>query len=358
MVRTGQVLLVVGTLGVWLGALPPRSRADELPSSPVPVVVTTLPHPQPAVPGPPTALLGDAAICAPGPPACTCYEDCNGPLLYGDPLLDRPCAPPPGWFTNLELAAIVPHIKSHLTAPVNINGLFVDQVQVPLDVGDWTPSPRVDLGYRFGQGFGEVLLSYRSVISEGNSTITDFDVAGNGQLSSRLNVNVVDLDYASREFSLGPRWDMKWRVGVRFGDVFFDSRAQGIVVEERASNHYIGVGPHAGLDLAWDLPCRRLALFGRLDGAALLGRISQSYEEAINVANILTLGGATDVRGTQAVPVGRIQAGLQWTPDWVGTWLRFTTGYELESWWYVGQVGDSDATLTMQGVFFRCEWKF
>lgn len=358
MVRTGQTLLVFGTLWVWLGALEADSRADDLPTSPVPVVVTTLPHPQLAAPDAPPAPPGDSSACPPGPPACALYEDCNGPLLYGDPLLDRPCAPPPGWFANLEVAAVAPHITNHLTAPVNVNGLFVDQLHVPYAGGDWTLSPRVDLGYRCGQGFGEFLVSYRSVVSERDTTLVNFDFVGTGQLTSRLNVNVVDLDYASREFSLGPRWDMKWRAGVRMGDVFFDSKAQDANIEERASNHYIGAGPHAGLDLSWDLPCRQLALFGRVDGAALLGRISQAYEESINVANLVMLGGATNVRGSQAVPIARLQAGLQWSPCLVGTWLRFTAGYELEGWWYVGQVGDSDATLTMQGAFFRCEWKF
>jgi hypothetical protein len=245
-----------------------------------------------------------------------------------------------------------------LTALVNVAGAFIDPVHVPIGELDWTGSPRVDLGYRFGQGFGELLLSYRSVDTESDATLANFDIGGSGHLNSRLDVNVLDLDYATREFSLGPHWDMKWRVGVRLANVFFDSRAQGSVAETRNSNFFIGAGPHAGLDLSWRLPCSGLSLFGKVEGAALLGRISQSFDESFNFMNVLLIGGATDVHGSQAVPIARLQLGIGWTPQYVGTWLRFTTGYELEGWWYIGQVGDSSAALTMQGAFFRCEWKF
>ena len=41
-----------------------------------------------------------------------------------------------------------------------------------------------------------------------------------------------------------------------------------------------------------------------------------------------------------------------------GRWLRFDFGYEFEQWWRVGEVNDSHATLTMQGLFLRGQFDF
>ena len=71
-------------------------------------------------------------------------------------------------------------------------------------------------------------------------------------------MNVGDVDYAAHETSLGPNWLMKWRIGLRFAGLSFDSQAveplaaaaagSGIF-RRRNENDYFGVGPHAGLEL-------------------------------------------------------------------------------------------------------------
>lgn len=356
MIRKG--LLIVALLALGTVACPARGQGPELPSAPTPVVVTTLPHP----PLPPAAVPVDpvppAPLCPAGPPACAPYEDCNGPLLVGDPLLDPPGAPHPGWFTAVEVGLIAPHIKDRLVAGVNLGDQFTDVVHLPSAELDWVASPRVELGYRCAQGFGEFLISYRSIVSEGRCTITGFDLFGDGALRTRLNVNVLDLDYSSREFSLGPWWDMKWQVGARLAGVFFDSRAEGAILAQRTSNSYIGAGPHAGMDLWRRLPVYGLALFGRLEGAVLLGHLSQEFEESFGVGDFFLLGGATQQRTTQGVPVARLQAGLSWTPSWYDRCLRLAAGYELEQWWNLGTLNDSRAELTGQGAFVRFEWNF
>jgi hypothetical protein len=354
------VLLLVS--GSWPGA--GHCEPPELPPAPEPVVVTTLPHPVlPPVPEPvdPTA---HSPACPPcndcGPPACAPYEDCNGPLLIGDPLLDhRNCAPPPGWFTSAEVDVVAPHVKNRLVAPVNLAGAQIDNIHLPTATLHWAGEPQFDLGYRFAEGFGEFLLTYRWLASSGSATISNFDLLGDGYLKSRLDVNVLDLDYASREFSLGPCWDMKWKVGVRLGNVFFDSHVGGNLIDWRTSNHFVGVGPNAGLELARVIPGTTVAVFGRLEAAGLWGHISQSFGESVVLEGTPILGGATHNSGTQAVLMGRLEAGVSWVPGFSeDRHFRFQTGYVIEQWWDVGQLQDSRAELTTQGVFLRFEWNY
>lgn len=376
---------------VIVAALPGNAAAQTLPSAPVPVIADAPPGRAtietscqfPAPPGPyPGAMPPTQFAPVPQLAPYTPYEDQNGPLLRGDPLLDRPEAPP-GWFAALEANVLGVHIKNRVTAPVLLEfprALGVDyvlpgtgpipitnQVQLPTAELEWAGAPRIELGYRFAQGFGEILVSYRSLVSTGQAILTGFDVDGSdGLLDSRLNMNVVDLDYASREYSLGPCWDMKCKVGARFASVYFDSRATGNVLEQRTSNDFRGAGPHLGLDLRRRfLEVPGLGFYSRLEGAALLGEIKQSVEETFLFSGApffmpagRLVGGGTTQRGSQAVPVVQLQVGLSWTPPWAGNWLQFVGGYEIENWWYLGQLNASRAELLDQGVFFRAEWSF
>jgi hypothetical protein len=249
------------------------------------------------------------------------------------------------------------HIKNGLNNTVQ-NGFFTDTVNLPTASFDWTGSPRLELGYRLAQGFGEFSMSYRFLVSEARDTFDGFDLDGGpGFLKSRLNMNVIDLDYGTREFSLGPRWDMKWRVGARLASIYFDSRAVAMFVEQRESNSFFGAGPHAALELNRRFDVPGLGLFARLDGSAVIGKIHQSFEETtVNPDGSLS-GGATLQTQTQAVPVLDFQFGLSWTPC-RARWSQLVFGYELQQWWYLGQVGSSRAELTTQGIFFRGDFSF
>ncbi len=356
MVRKARGLLVVALL-LTLGELHPNAASAQagpataqvvLGLPPGPISVSNLPPPPPV-----SGLLPSPE---PGQPGGISFEDCNGPLLRGDPLLDRPEFPLPGWLLAVETGAMVPHIKNRLTAQVPVAGDLVT-VHVPTGDLDWTGPIRVELGYRFPEGFGEVLLSYRSLVSDGFGWMANFDALGDSAWRrSRLNLNEVALDYASREYSLGPCWDMKWKAGVRLASVFFDARAVAPVLARRNSNDYLGAGPELGLDLWRRLGLSGWAWFGRLEGAALLGKIKQGFNEEV-IRDGTLVGGAQTIRGNQGVPVLTVQTGLSWTPPRY-TRLRLSTGYEYEMWWYIGQAADSAAELTDQGVFFRAELNF
>src|SRR5438552_3453759 len=125
---------------------------------------------------------------------------------------------------------------------------------------------------------------------------------------------------------LGPHWAMKWRVGVRLASVFFDSRAEAFFLEQRASNNFLGAGPHAALDLWRSLNCSGFGLFSRLEGAALLGQVSQGFEEVVADEDGNLTGTAAHITHTQAVPVLGLQLGLGWTSCWQRHWNSVAMG--------------------------------
>ncbi len=344
-----------------------RAQAPVAAPAPPPPPPAALGAPVPLAPlAPPPPGADGSYPCQPGagPPACAPYEDHNGPLLKGDPNLDPACVPQPGWFGAVDLDFTGVHVKNRLVnsvtfAPTTPLGAFLgtQTVHLPGAPLDWTTAPAFELGYRLDQGCGEFILGYRSLVTEGRDAIADFDV-GPGDLRSRLNVNVADLDYASREFSLWPHFDMKWHVGLRFANVFYDSRALGLVLEERTSNTFNGLGPDAGLDLRYhfcDLP--GFEVFARFDAAEMLGQIRQSFEATVDLPPEL-VGAATTATKWQGVPMIHLQLGLSYRPDWGKDQMRFSFGYEFEQWWYLGSVGTSNEELTANGVFFRAELNY
>lgn len=325
--------------------------AQSLPPTPVPVTAPPAPCPAPAATLAPPQPAG-------GPPACAPYEDCNGPLLRGDPLLDRPEYGRPGWFGSLQATIGKPHVENGLTNSVTVAGI-TDQVRLPMAPQDWTGSPRMELGYRLYQGAGEVLFSYRTLSTDGISEVPNFDVLGPADLHSRLDVNVFDLDYGSREFSLGPAWEMRWLAGVRIAGVVFESDATGLAVGQRTRNSFWGAGPHLGLEVWRRLGQSEVAAICRIEGATLLGEIHQTFDEVFfDQAGVPVLGGATVVHQTQIVPTVTTQLGLGWTPAWSCHGLRFSGGYQFEKWWYVGEIGASRGELTMHGLFLRADFNF
>ncbi len=357
------------------------AQAQDLPASPVPVpqqpsgsvgpVQSTPVAPAPPVPvGPPMGPYGPVqpGLIPPPPPPppgiyANPYQDTNGPLLRGDPLLETVPNRPQGLFAGLEADLVWPHIKNRVTGTLTIDG-FTDTLHLPTASLDVTGSPLFILGYRFGQGFGEFTAKYRSLVTEGSRNIGNFDFLGDGFLKSRLNVNVIDLDYGSQEIPLvteapGQLWDLKFDVGARIAGVYFDSSASGFALNQQTSNNFFGAGPHVSLEFYRYLQdFNGLALYGKVDTAVAIGRIKQNFRESFTFDGIRGVNGASTVRGSQAVPMVGIEAGLSWTPTHTWRWLRFTGGYVLEQWWDVGTISGSSADLTYQGLFLRTELHF
>jgi hypothetical protein len=251
---------------------------------------------------------------------------------------------------------------------VQIGTSAPDTVQLPSARLDWTVSPRFEVGYRLPSGFGAFAVAYQFLASDGTGTLAEPD--GVASLKSRLDVHVFDLDYASRELSLWPCWDMRWFFGGRLADIYFDSRAEepfaeaaagsGIFVK-RDTDRFVGIGPHLGLELERRLADWGLAVVGRVDGWIDLGRIRQGFfEESTTLGPTgQPLTGETHIRSSQAVPMFHMQLGVSWQPpEWPNA--HFFAGYQYEHWWNLGRLNliASKGELEDHGLWLEAGFNF
>jgi hypothetical protein len=375
MVRKVRELLAAAML---TGALIPAAvRSQTLPPAPIPAIpegdrqdaaAVAQPHTIPAqesvLPAPPPRPL--VVPLSPVPP--------SGPVVGSPPILmpppppeplpatpghwdDRPNYPPAGWFADFELDVVGPHVKDRLIADVPITHNVIDTVHLPMASLDWTGSPRFELGYRFPNNGGQFTGVYRFLATEGRATIPNFDDELLANLHSRLEFNVLDFAYGGGLFSPGSASDLQWSLGARLAQAFFDSRASDGFRSVRTSDHFIGVGPLGALEWWRRLETPGLSIFGRLEGSIPVGSIHQGFEEIFHLSKVDKIGGATSQRQTQAVPTLCFDLGLGWTPQWAH-YSRLSFGYHLERWWELGEVNDSSADLTSQGLFFKGEFSY
>jgi hypothetical protein len=302
--------------------------------------------------------------------------DAERPYFQHDPAIDPPPLPPPGWFFNLEVDPTKAHVKNEISAPVaNPATGNMDNVSLPSAALNWAISPRFELGYTLPSGFGEFLLAYRFLATDGSDPFQTID--GPARLSSVLDINQVDLDYASREISLwrlAPNCDMRWWVGLRYASVYFDSVSEEAfdvaaagsgVYQTRVTNSFVGIGPHTGVEVAQHFGNTGLAFFTKADCAMLLGRVRQQFFEHTTTtgANGQPLLGYLSASDSQGVPVLEVQAGLSWQPPRFPN-TNFFLGYRYEYWWEIGRldtissVNGANADVIDQGFVLRAEFNF
>jgi hypothetical protein len=312
----------------------------------------------------PAATVLPGPACAAGPAACAPYEDWNGPLLIGNRLLDNGPAIP-GWIGAKELGLVVPHINNKLINAVTLTNGVTDIVHLPTADLGVRALPRLELGYRMGQAAGEFLLSFRDLTAQGSQTVSGVDLPAFGAvgaaLKSRLEQQVVDLDYGSYEPSLGPMWDMKWRAGLRFANVYTDSQAFNAGLFQQTTNRFWGIGPHAMLDARRWVGGSGFALFGRFEGSVPIGRLEQKYAETATAADGTLASGLSHLQQNMPILSAALQAGITWSPS-RGDSFHVTAGYIIEHWWDIGAIGSlpgsSRADLAIQGGFLRAEWNY
>jgi hypothetical protein len=341
----------------------PGLQAAEPPApesgSPEPAVLQALPRPLDE----PRSLLAPPSL--PGPPA----PPLPGPYFENDPLTDPDRLPVPGWFADLDLGILKPHLKNQLSnMVVNPATGNTDSVGLPAASLDWTASPHVALGYRLPSGFGEVGVSYRYLGSSGTDQVAGTD--GPTQLRSHLDFHVIDIDYGSPEFSLWPNWEMRGRFGLRTVLVFFDSLATepfdvaaagSGVFQTQTRNTYKGIGPHAGVDVARHLGWGGLTLQGQLDLSIEMGRIRQTFVEKTTTldANGQPLVGQTLDSGSIGVPIVFTRLGVSWVPP-AYPGVQLFLGYQWEYWFDVGDL-KKDSTVGAffdQGLVLRAAWNY
>jgi len=365
MVRSARILLLLAAVGAAMTTTA-RAQAPATAEDRTPAV---LPAPQPLSLGPTASGQPPTPTFAP--------VDLPGPYFERDALLDRPPLPQPGWFSDLDVGAVIPHLKTKFNGPVQLGfvgpvaGITApnpDTVALPSSSLDWTICPRIEAGYRLPSGFGAISLSYRFLGTEGNGSAAGLD--GPAVLHTRLDLNEIGLDYTSSETSLWPNWDMKWAAGVRALFVYHDSRADespalaaagSTVFEQAASDQYTGVGPHFGLELDRQLTDTGLSFVLRGDFAIYVGRLKQHFSEASTLLNAdgTPLIGETREQVSQGVTTLGTFIGFRWQPpQWKDA--EFYLGYQYEHWWDITKNNEtvSSGELNVQGIVVRAGWSF
>jgi hypothetical protein len=285
-------------------------------------------------------------------------------LTKGDPWLNHPEDMPCGPLTTLEVGVLALHLRNQLLNPVtNFNG--TDLVGFGGNPLNPTAVPRFGVGWQLPDGCGAIQLSYRFLVTDGN----DSPVTGGGpvQQHGRLDFNVIDLDYLTREYSLPCQWEMRWGFGLRFQSLYFDSRYRlldpgiepGSFLGESETNSLYTFGIHTLLDLSRKIGHTGFAVVARGDAGVNMGRIKQTAQEQLlgpdpgdgpqlfwnrqdGAANVWTWAG---------------QFGLSYTvPGWNNA--RFLLGYQYEVWFDVGRLNASRGQLDMQGLVLRAEVSF
>ncbi len=296
------------------------------------------------------------------------------PLPSPDPLLDRPGAPLPGLFVNVEPDIVGVHFRNQFHIAVPVNAVRTDTVQFPGPRLDDALSMRVEAGWRLEDGWGDLLVGYRFLCTQGgNGETAAATGVGSAQNSGRLALNSFDFAYQSHEFALGPDWDMRWRTGIRTTFFYYDARLAlaepaagvGALLGEGERNYFVGIGPLLALELSWKTPLPGLAVFGRIDGGLQFGHISQTGAEILAGS-----AGATEFESTGGWEVTVLslseEAGLSYTlPDW--NYSRLMLGFHYETYFQLGRLNptggqppppNSRGQLDDVGVFLRAEWNF
>ena len=223
--------------------------------------------------------------------------------------------------------------------------------------------PRFEVGCHMSDGLGDVHLGYRFLVTQGSDTYSG-DL-GPASQAGRLDLNVVDLIYRSREYSLDPNWEMRWSVGGRFAFLFFDSQVNylnpgltpGSILAQSESNSFWALGPMGGLELDHKTSIPGLSLSGRVEASSLYGRIKQQAVEQVVPGGGQSEFNPIRIQTGVGVPTLGVTIGLSYTiPEWNHS--RLLLGYQYEVWWQVGRVNDSRATLEDQGLFVRAEFNF
>jgi hypothetical protein len=278
--------------------------------------------------------------------------------------LDPDCLPHPGWLFDAELDILGTHVMNNVgqVDPVNAG---VTGVNVPMATLNWTASPRFEAGYRLPSGFGELDVSYRFLLTEGAGSVPGGvlpNFSTPAALTSHFDMNTGDVDYASTETSLsvlGPSGPlMKWRIGLRTADLYFDSQAVETGVGSYAiSNNYWGIGPHAGVELRSRPNPSGLGWVGKLDGGLLFGQVHQRFDQP-------GPGAAVDYVNWEQSPMLSGFLGLDWRPPCRPN-LDLLFGYTGEYWWNVGRLSDPDiydsqsaGEVGIQGAVLRLELNY
>jgi Legionella pneumophila major outer membrane protein precursor len=348
------------------------------PDSPLPPVVIGTPQsppspigPPPGPPGPPPGPFGPP----PGPPPSAFGIGVNPPppsagigasppppVIPPGPLFIQGQPPAcPGLFDGTPFIGLqLDFLKSVATDNLQItfprNDGTAITVHPPSHSLDWTISPELEFGWHLCQNNGDVEIGYRFLATDGSGTLSD--AAGAFDVKSRLNINLVDMNYASFPDEFAPHWFVRWRLGARVADAYYDTTSTGAMFTDQASNNFVGAGPLGGIEVWRQLAVLpAFSLFARADGTVMVGLLTQKYYETFEDDPASPLSGTIKTRVTQSVPTLNLSLGVNYTPP-AANYLHFSLGVEWERWWSLGRSYDARLDLNTSSVFLRGQYDF
>jgi len=371
MVRMTYLLLVL-LLGGMVAASPGYAQTADGPAAAGAATAASAATPEPeflkTFPRPPDQ---PASLLAPPPPLGPPPPDLEKPYFQQDPLLDPPWLGLIGLFADVDVGILKPHLINQLRNTVTFPDGSSTTVGVNPSHLNWTVSPRIEVGYRLPSGFGGISVAYRNMTSQGSDAVICAD--GPATLSSRLNVNLGDMDWVSNEYTPWGLCEMRWRCGLRYLNTYFDSQANEpfaaaagtTIFNQRTTDSFWGIGPHWAVDLRRRLGFGGLALCGFIDLSDTWGRVRQNYfASSTTSVSGLPQAGVTSVATSVSVPALTARLGLNWQPP-VYPNLRLFAGYQLDYWWNIGRIDNllNDGFPTSgfffdSGIVLRGEWNF
>lgn len=289
-------------------------------------------------PPPPVDLPAhwDPPVGAPPPPVNFIGDACD-------------CLPPvrQGIFTNIELAAMFPQVRTRVGSDRTSDATDFDL--------DANVQPTFTVGYAFNGGLSSVFATYRYLGTEGHPSIEDF---GLGTARTRLDLNDFMWLYR-RRFEPTARWYVTLDAGARLSTIFYDLKINSqfgaadmipFNVEVRGSSQFVGAGPTVGLGSGWEIR-PGLQFFGLTDFSALFGR--QTFRTAVQSSfDNESFFESDSVRNSRTVKVLRAQTGFGWQPASTPH-MQFQAGYQFEYWWDIGRFFEGNDDLLLNGVFLR-----
>ena len=386
---SGQDSRSIPSFPLFMPAIDRGSAPAPPPTDPSSAPPATLPKPPPA-PTPPL-YAGPAAIGQSTPPATIPYIPSseaptvpvpNGP--QSDPRLNwslgdygpitqfvaqdlNPPGQELGWYGDFEIGILKPHLDTHLSTPAGFAGPTGGPITLGAASLDWTGVPEFSLGYRLGQGAGELRLSYRLIDSSGTDNLPTSNASGSpAQLHTTLSVQTLDLDYVSSEYlSEGQDIsrlffrDLRAGFGIRAAAAYFDSRANGFpITDTHVSSAFGGVGPRMFVELHQDLGRPDFQFYTRLSASGVLGPILQQYDQTLVSGSATNFGGYDTHNKNIGIGIFQVESGISWEPQALGRRFRFTAAYSWERWWNFGRTDGGDAELTLQGAVIRAEFRY
>lgn len=319
--------------------------------------------------------------------AASCSPNCGGCNAAG-------CLAARGFFGGADFLLVRPHFSEAMAFARGAAGPgSLRTAAEPLDF-DYDGSLRAFLGYRGGNGEGELRFTYwhmqgDTAVGAGTPGPGEFVVDPFGNLfgidptggaapfyqpdgdsiatRASVDLNIFDIDMATSVCLKNPSWKLDVLAGVRIVDV---DQAYDSVVRDDADNvlsagdysvDFSGAGPRLGAGLRRVFGRKRqFAAYANGAGSLLLG----TYDVAFNTTAGQFQGGQSE-QMTRLIPVVDMEVGGAWQ---CSDHLTLAGGWMNQAWFDLGTSGgsfsglftgaDDSNIMSFDGMFLRAELAF